>query len=294
VRSSYSRPAALACLAGLVCLSGCSAKHPQESDPPPPIAGKILFRASSAQPAGLHLAYHHEIGLALPAASLRRHFTAARDRCTNDAALHCILLAASLDAGARAAAPDGDAPSALLRLRLPHDQLANFANALTDPLPGERSDVVAVVRQSTTADDLSRPIEDAARRLAQLSDYRARLNALAARPDTKVDDLVKIASELSQVQSEIESAQAQQRDLGLQVDTEALDIDFSTARQDVAFSPVSQAWSRAGETFWQSVAAAIDFTIAAVPWLPLVALGVLALGLVRRAVSGRRTAARTP
>jgi hypothetical protein len=235
----------------------------------------------------LALAYTHQIGLEIEPAAVRSHFAAARDRCLNDATLHCILLNATIGQDQSGFERDETHQSGQLRMRLLREQVARYANALTNPLPGEQAGMVHVVQQSTMAEDLSRPIEDTVRRMAQLADYRDRLTALAARAATHVDDLVKIAGELSQVQSKIEAAQAEQRDLGLRVATEELDVDFNAARREDALDPLRHAWIHSREIFWRSVADALEFAITAVPWLPLLGLALLAIRFVRRLVFGK-------
>jgi hypothetical protein len=246
----------------------------------------------------MHLAYKHAIEIEVPRTSLGKHFAAARDRCANDAALHCVLISASTDGSGTARDAEGARESAALHLRLPHDLIVPFVNSLTTPLPGESLDVALVRRQSTTAEDLGQPIADVTRRLAQLNDYRDRLQTLEKRPDIHVDDLIKIASEMSQVQTQLEAADAEKRDLAKRVDTEELDVAFEEAVSLDASDAVRTAWARGAETFGGSMATAIEFSIAALPWLPLVALLLLAARAARRFVLGgvrtRNAPAMTP
>ncbi len=120
-----------------------------------------------------------------------------------------MLIEASIEQEARGTL----SPSAHPTVRLPHEAVAPFTQALTAPLPGERPGDVVVRSRATQAEDLRRPIADGARRLAQFTGYRARLTALAARPDIHVDDLIKLAGQLAEMQSRIEAADAEQRTL---------------------------------------------------------------------------------
>jgi hypothetical protein len=87
-------------------------------------------------------------------------------------------------------------PLAWLQLRLPRDAVEPFVEALLRPLPGKAT-VDAVLRsRSATADDLTASIADTERRRMQLIDYRERLTALAARPDAKLDELIKVVLRL--------------------------------------------------------------------------------------------------
>ena len=252
-------------------------------------SAKPWFTPSPPQSPGVHLAYTHAVSLQVGGGALGRHFTAARDRCLNTPALHCILLHASLDA---VRPNDVGAPatqSADLRLRLPHDQIAPFANALTDALPGETAGLARVLGQSTDAEDLSQPVRDVAQRTAQLSDYLASLKTLGGRLTISVSDLVKIAGETAQAQSQIEAVQAEQRALSLRVDTEALDVSFIEPAPAVAApDPVNETWSQASATFRASAAQVLQVSIGALPWLPVLLVVVLLLALSHRLIFGRR------
>jgi len=283
------RTIAAPALGAVLCLASCSPKHSMigAGAARPRQEQSAWFAGAPRQGAGMHLAYKHAIGIAVERDSLPRHFAAVRDRCANEIALHCVLLSAStVGDGADNDEGEGAGPRASLHLRLPHELIVPFVNSLTDPLPGESPGLAQVRRQSTTAEDLGQPIADVTRRLAQLTNYRDRLQALAARTDIHVDDLIKIASEMSQVQTQLEAADAEQRELAQRVDTEELDIAFEEPVGQRALDAVSNAWVRAAETFDGSMASAIEFSIAAVPWLPLVALLVVAARMIRRFVFG--------
>ncbi len=253
------------------------------------------FKPAPAQQPGMHLAYTHDIGLEVAGGALAAHFTAARDRCLNTPALHCMLMQAEIGTlptfqGFRPDPVPQKLPSASLRVRLPHDQVAPFVNALTDPLPGEKPGLVQVVRQSTSAEDLGRPIEDATQRMAQLTDYLASLKALGSRLTISVSDLVKIASETAQAQTELEEAQARQRDLSLQVDTEEVDVGYAAqaAAAPPPADPIQLVLDGAEATLRSNAAEALDVAIAALPWVPVGLVGLILLWILRRAVFGRR------
>jgi hypothetical protein len=234
------------------------------------------------------LAYTHSVGLEITGGAITAHFDAARDSCLNSPALHCILLRADFST-----APGDGAPvrhEGSLALRLPHDQIAGFAASLTQPLKGESAGLVRVIRQSMSAEDLSQPIVDIGQRVAQLQSYLASLKALGDRLTIGVGDLVKIAAETARTQTEIEAAQAAQRNLSRQVDTEELDISFEEPPPPPPppADPIAQSWADLNATFNRNVAAAMDAAIAATPWLPLAFVALLLLWLTRLVLVGRR------
>ena len=288
-------------LGATLAVSACDrlpwARTPQADTLAAPVATRIVedrsaepwFTPSPQQGPGVHLAYTHAVTLQVGGAALRAHFTAARDRCLNTPALHCILLHASLDAVRPNYGGGSGTRSADLRVRLPHDQIGPFANALTDALPGEQAGLVRVLDQSTDAEDLGRPVRDAAQRTAQLSDYLASLKALGARLTISVSDLVKIAGETAQAQAQIEAVQAEQRELALRVDTEALAVSFTEPAPVVAIQdPVDETWSQAATIFRASAAQVLQVSIGALPWLPVLLFIVLVLAISHRLIFGRR------
>lgn len=183
-------------------------------------------------------------------------------------------------------------PDARIQVRLPHEAVGPYVAFLTAPLPGEAAGDVVLREQTTRAEDLGRPVADTGRRLAQLSDYRDRLTALAQKPDTRVEDLVKIASEQSQVQAQIEEIEGRRRSLDERLETEMLSVAFRSdeARGDL-LAPVADAWARSGRILGDSAGSALRFAIASLPWLPIVVIGLFILRAVwrlrRRARPGR-------
>jgi hypothetical protein len=268
-------------------LSACNSKHTPYPPAPASAASSIESGASSAAQAGLHLAYTHQLGLVVPPGTVSAHYDAARDRCLKAAAFRCVLIQASIDVrdlGNRV--QDETMQTARLAVRLPHDQIAPYTSALTAPLAGESAGTVRITHQSTDAVDLTQPIADNTARLAQLTNYRDSLKAFEGRLTISVADLVKIAGELSQVQSQIETAQAEQRELQTRVETELLDIDFNEDRRGISLSPIVRTWSESAATLQTGVASALEFSIEVLPWVPIGALGLLLLAVIRRILLG--------
>ena len=307
--SDSGRATAL-CLAFLAVLSGCDRKPAamqamrhaapiaMAAAAPARFAAKATtpatpnwFTEGAPQGAALNLAYSHQVGLQVAGGAITAHFDAARDRCLNTAALHCIQLNADFSTVPPSGAPESQAPrhEGSLSLRLPHDQIAGYAASLTAPLPGEPAGLVTVIRQSMSAEDLSQPVADIGQRVAQLQSYLAGLKSLGERLTIGVGDLVKIAGETAQTQTEIEAAQAEQRNLSLRVNTETLDITFSEpAPPPPTPDPIAESWTTARETFARSAANALDVAIAAIPWIPLAILGLILLWIIRILLFGQR------
>ena len=284
MRPSIAFPALL-----LLVVAGCD-QSPTESRSGTGTAARSMAAAPAAMkvadaPNGPKLAYHHWLEFEMPARSVAPRYERARDKCLADPAQGCILTNASIDAGdARA----GRGPHASLTVRLPHAAVAEYEQALQQPVAGEPAGAVELRARNTTADDLTAALQDTDRRLAQLTDYRDRLTDLAKRADAKVEDLIKVQQELSNTQSEIEQITAQQKHLNQQVATELLTINLSAdAATDGISGPIGQVWHNARTVLGQNTAAALRFAIGAVPWLAIGAV-VLALLAIVRALFRRR------
>ena len=259
-------------LAIWLVLGGCD--KPSSAPPPPApaaVAPSQAMRVAASRV--VKLAYSHNLQLGMPAASVKPRYERAIKNCLDDATLNCIVISTSINLGEASA---GANPSATLTVRLPHDALAPFEADLLTPLPGETPGDVVLRSRSTSADDLTTAIADLDRRQAQLMDYRDRLTSLSQRPDVRVEDLIKIESELSGTQSQLEAIAAQKKTLDQRVDTESLSIFFGS-RDNVGnvLGPIVEAWRQAGRVLGDSAATAIRVAIAALPWLPLAAIGLL-------------------
>lgn len=256
------------------------AAYAMAAPPPPAPAGGPQEQAIKPK-----LAYSHRLALEMAADKIAPRYERARAMCLGDAKMGCILVQASIAGGdARAR----QLPYASLTVRLPHDKIALFEQALLAPLEGEAKGEPIVRERSTDAEDLTYALLDVERRLAQLTDYRDRLVALAKRGDAKVDDLIKIEEKISEVQSQIEALQAQQRSLNQRVDTEVLSISLAPiAGIENVRSPLAEAWRQAGQVLGESAARAFTFLVMAIAWIPVALILLVVLRLLWRVVRGR-------
>lgn len=266
----------LSVLVIFLLLGGCS-KAEESSDR---TAGHLAGGGSSQNTDNLKLAYSHDITVEMAAKHIKARYERARDLCIKEPELHCILLNSSYNMGDPTRTTP---PNARLSVRLPHNSIENFQQKMLSPLPDENIGDAFFSTQSTKADDLTKVIADTQQRYKQLLDYRARLTELAAREDAKVEDLVKIASELSTVQSQIEAITAKQKELDERITTELLSISFR-ARSDMIspFGPIAKAWKNSGRSLGDSAGSALQFTIKSLPWLPIIAFALYFIRLFFR------------
>lgn len=227
------------------------------------------------------LAYRHDLQLEMPAASVKPRYDRSLERCLQDVHLGCVVLKTSFDSVQQ---PGRQYPYAMLTVRLTHDAVKPFETDLMTPLPGETVGDAVLLSRSTVAEDLAGKVADVERRQAQLVDYRDRLTLLAQRQDVKVEDLIKIESELSNTQTQLEAISAQKGALNQRIDTETLSVAFgSKVAPSSSFDPIVQSLRHGGRVLSQSTGVAISFLIATLPWLPILALGLfLARWIFRR------------
>src|SRR5262249_30650537 len=126
------------------------------------------------------IAYSYQLALEMAPDGISKRFERARQECLTNAALKCLLVRASVQAGE---AISGISPSAILEVRLPHDTIDTFEQGVSKPLDGEQPGDLTVRSRSTTAEDVTEQVMDVDQHLAQQTDYRERLNALAKRTD---------------------------------------------------------------------------------------------------------------
>ncbi|MCO6159196.1 DUF4349 domain-containing protein [Asaia lannensis] len=221
------------------------------------------------------MAYEHRLDLTVPDALVGAHLDAARSACaTADA---CELVSANENASDL-----GQGISqhfARIAVHLPHDRVETFLKAVSAPLPGEKTRDIVTREAMTDETDLRNEVMDVDRRLAQMTAYRDRLEALEAQSAGRTDDLIKVAKELSEVQSSLEDTQKEKNGLAKRIDTERVDVSYEGARSTAA--PVRQRWNESTRIFMETLGDVWFFLIQALVWAPLVILG---LYMVRRAI----------
>lgn len=258
----------------VLALAGCDDKTATTAGSAAAPAPMAMARAADAAKA--KLAYSHRISLQMPGASVKPRFERARDLCANDAAMRCVLQNASINL-------TEDGAIGHLSVRLPHEAVEPFEKQVIAPLNGQ-TDPAFVAAVNTQVEDLSKPVADNAQRRNELTDYRSRLVELAQRADAKVDDLIKVAHELSSVDTQLAGLTGDEERLSARIDTELLDINFQPSPSAIdALGPVRTTWRNAGAILGRNVAAALQFSIGALPWLPVVLITYLLLWIgVRR------------
>lgn len=230
--------------------------------------------------------YTHLFSLEMARDFIKPRFERAQEHCLHDASLNCTLISSSMSAGN----PDeSNSTEANLVVALPHAKVEAFENSLLDPVSGESSSDVIVRSRSTQAQNVTQEATDLDHRIAQLTDYRDRLAAIAKRSDLHADDLIKIEHELSDVEGQLDQAIAQKNDVSRRISRETVTVSLGErATLSDAWRPIGRTWRNSLETLSDSAALALQFVIQILPWLPIIAGMIWLISLLPRLVAKRK------
>lgn len=227
-----------------------------------------------AHAANRFLAYEHELGLETQEQQVAGAFEAAQAACREAAAEACVVLESRISTGRHAAAS--------LKFRAAPAGIRKLIAAI-----GKQGEIT---NQSTTAEDLAGPIEDGAKKLEMLNDYRAKLQGLLGRAAADVDALIKLNRELAQVQSDIEALSGQQARLTQRVQTELLRVSIHPLSHRAFWRPIGDALSDFGTNLSQGISTAITGIAYLLPWGLVLLVLVWALRKLWRRRQLKRTA----
>jgi len=205
---------------------------------------------TAASAANRFLAYEHTVTIDAEDDKVAPLFEAAQTTCRESVAESCAILEARISSG--------DASYATLRFRAKAEGIRKLVKVL--------SSQGKVSGMATSAEDLAGPIQDTAKQLAMLTDYRSRLEALRSRSNNDVDALIKLNRELADTQSQIEALTGQQAQLVQRVETEILNVTISSNESRSFWSPIGDSASDFGDDLSQGIASAITALAYIIPW----------------------------
>ena len=207
------------------------------------------------------LAYRHTLAVDVAEDKVVPVFEAGQAACRAMVAEQCTVLNARVTGPATEQARGRQAATATLTMR-----------ALPAAIPKLRAAFASqgvVSRQATSAEELAGPLQDGARKLALLTDYRAKLEALRVRAANDIDSLIKVNRELAEVQAELEAAAGNQAALQQRVDTELLEVTIDSASHQPFWRPIAGSVDAFGANLSQGTALAISGVAWLLPWAVL-------------------------
>jgi hypothetical protein len=271
------RRRSLSVLACVLLLSGCASRAPDASPPgfapaapnapgPPGNAGAEVRR---------FIAVRHELLVEAAERDLPKAWESVQEFCR---ATHCDIVASSI----RQKTSDSP-PSATLSLRIVPDQVSRLMERIKS--------VGRIVEHKTESVDETAAVIDVEAKLKNLTELRDRLRKMLGTANASVKDIVEVEQELAKTQSELDSLQGKRKALANETQKVSVHISFSASKsiaETGTFAPVVAAWYSLGHVFADSVAAAVVFVVAAVPWLVLLPPSLWLLIKLWRMLRGKR------
>lgn len=242
---------AIALLSGLALLAACSPESTEmhfDAAEPAPARRSLNSEMITAQKArNPYLAFEHYYRIELPEELIRSRVEATVEQCTGEDFFNCTLVEASLN-------EDDRYVSGTIRLRIKTEGV--------DPLIATASEGGEVASQSTRGEDLTERVVDTEKRLEMLTSYRERLRALEDSAAGDIESLIKVASELARVQSDIEQLQGERAQIQKRLDLDLLTIHLFADSADDFLAPLRRAVDR----FLYNLSAGTSSIITALAW----------------------------
>jgi len=204
------------------------------------------------------LAYEHSIVVDTSENLLTESHTAVIDACAEDRENLCTVLNSNINHGGYS--------SASIMMRLKPEGV--------DALAGLAAGAGEVIRRSTQVEDLAKNIAQIDKRVSILTTTRDRLLELEERGVDDVDSLIKIVTELTKVQAELEQALGQSAFQRQRVDMDILNIQFVVEAGRTFWGPIRVSLSAIGQNLSDGLADWIEVMPYLLPWFLFVFLVV--------------------
>ncbi len=244
-RKQLTRVASVVVLAALVGV-GCGAKNA-----PRYVQNEMAAPAAAMKVHASTLSREHSLMLDVSESEIATKFGRVSDRCAQDTQHHCTILQSDLSTGAT--------PSGSIKLRIDPDAVEDLVSFV--------SGLGKLEHRSTTVEDLADAIQDTQSRIEMLTSYRKQLLALQSKTGNNVEAAIKLASELSTVQTDLERASGEAAYQTKRTTTDIVQIAFMVAERRVFWRPVREALDNFAGNFSNGVSEAVTAVAYIVPWL---------------------------
>lgn len=249
----------------LVCLLGMTACN-RNSHVVGESQALMVSQAQRADSAHNTLSREHSVTVEVAESALQLDFQRLYDRCTADSANHCTILQSDVSTG--------HFPSGLIKLRIDPkavEDLIGFAAALG-----------RLEHRSTQVEDLADAIQDTQARIEMLTTYRKQLLELQGKAGSNIDAAIKVASELSTVQSNLEQATGQAAYQVKRTTTDIVTIHFSVTESKAFWRPIRESLRDFFGNLSEGISQAITAVAYILPWLLVVIPGLYLLRFLWR------------
>ncbi|MCH9693439.1 MAG: DUF4349 domain-containing protein [Gammaproteobacteria bacterium] len=212
---------------------------------------------------GEFLAYEHSIVVDTSEDLLAESHSAVINACAADRENICTVLNSNIN--------HGRVSSASIRMRVKAEGV--------DALAGLAAGAGEVTSRSTQVEDLAKSIAQIDKRVSILTRTRDRLLELEERGVDDVESLIKITTELTKVQADLEQVLGQSVFQRQRVDTDILSIHFVVEAGRTFWGPIKNSLSSFGPNFSDGIANWIEVIPYLIPWFVFL---FLVIYLIRR------------
>ena len=256
---------------GLLCLSlaGCG-RSPEATfygagDP----GGYAMFAAQDRAP---FMAYTHSVVVDLDEDRMDGAYQAVIEACYSSEEIACEVMHSSLS--------QGDYRNASVTMRIePEGVQAMIELATTHG---------AITHRQTSAEDLEEAITDLDSRISMLTTTRDKLLELEQSQANDIDSLIKITTELTRVQADLERLTGQVTHQRRRVETDVLSIQFVAQQSRSFWKPIAVSLSDFGHTLSEGIGDSIIAIAYLLPWTVLLLILAFIVRFMWRRSRGRR------
>lgn len=261
---SFSHLKFVAILCGILVLPACGSP---ENDGVMGYSGQTAVSAP-AKRQGEFLAYEHTIVVELDRTGLESAHQDVIAECASVPERGCTILDSNISTGNNA--------SGSITVRVIPESVGSLVDSA-----GSHGEITT---RSTRVEDLATSIADIEKHRQILTTTRDKLMELEEREPENIDALIRIATELTRVQAELEEMEGQKAYQMRRVDLDILYIQFSTSGDYSFWSPIGQSLGSFGEYLSDGIAGVITAFAYLIPWSVFVfVIGFLVRGAWRKA-----------
>lgn len=235
----------LACAALTACSKPAATSEAKYNPLPMTAEGAPADAKAGASPANSQamtgvpqLAYDYSYGFQGAARGIESLRQADQGACERAGPVECQVLASTSNSDR-----DFDFVNKSLELRVSPGWLKRWQGGLDASVSNAHA---RITQESISSEDLSLQIVDVGARLKNKQALRDRLQEIIRTSHGKISELIEAETQLSQVQSDIESAQSQLAVMQKRVATIHLTLGYhsdAAAASNSVFSPVADAWN---------------------------------------------------
>jgi hypothetical protein len=243
----------------LALLLGCKAR---DADSP------VSMQGEASKP-GSFLAYEHELRVQSPDPGAR--LDAARSACVDEQFGACSVLKIDLQRG-------DETTQATLVLRLAPEAVEGLIGVTS--LGGQ------IQSRTTSAEDLADAVADNAQQLQEVTSIQARLEALQARPDLSVADVLTLTRELASLDAQrvdLQRTAVQQR---RRIETNLLTLQLDNASAPSTFGAIGDAFGNGLDSLTEGTAETVGMIAYGLPFLILAFVVALIWRFLWRRLTG--------